>query len=174
MWRASGGHVRRDTRLLCRLPGGDKPAGWRAFALALVSSGKRTPLAPILLETNALSMPVRSAFRISSISAARVQSFEILRSLFVSAFLSGSQFKSFGFNAHPTKHASCCGSPEPGLRFRFTRPYPNFPIPICWGTPSFPPVTANGERGGGHRIGARPTNSCGTAGISKPREHHRP
>jgi hypothetical protein len=59
---------------------------------------------------------------------------------FVFAYLLGSQFKSFGFNAPPTEHASCRTAPRPGLKSRFTRPYPNFPILICWGTPSFPPV----------------------------------
>jgi hypothetical protein len=52
----------------------------------------------------------------------------------------GSQFKSFGFNAHPTEHASCRAAPTPGLKNRITHPYPNFPILICWGTPRIPPV----------------------------------
>jgi hypothetical protein len=36
----------------------------------------------------------------------------------------------------PAVSASC----KPGLFCKFTHPYPNFPILVCWGTPSFPPV----------------------------------
>ena len=59
---------------------------------------------------------------------------------FVSASLLGSQFKSFRFNAPPTKHASCRAAPKPGLFCKFTHPYPNLPILPTGGPPRIPPV----------------------------------
>jgi hypothetical protein len=80
---------------------------------------------------------------------------------FVFACPSGSQFKSFGFNAPPTEHASCCAAPKPVLKIKFTHPYPNLPILPLWGTPRIPPVLRKWCAGIWPKNGARPANSCG-------------
>jgi hypothetical protein len=38
--------------------------------------------------------------------------------------------ESFSFNAPINKRASWRAAPKPGLKFKFTHPYPNFPILI--------------------------------------------
>src|SRR5260221_540915 len=52
----------------------------------------------------------------------------------------GSQNKPFRFNVPFSKGASCGATHKPGLKFRFTHPYSNFPILLLPSPPRIPPV----------------------------------
>jgi hypothetical protein len=80
----------------------------------------------------------------------------------ITAFLLGSQNKSFIFKVPPTKHASWRAAPKPGPLCKFTHPYPNLPIRGRRGPPSFPPVRRRGRRGTGAETAVRRTGECAT------------
>ena len=67
-----------------------------------------------------------------------------------------------------TEHASWRTAAKLGPQFRITHLYPNFPIFIPKGTPSFPPVCRRCSARNGPKNGARPADSCIAPRIFRP------